>query len=169
MNDGVFIGEHFPCIANEVSNKKSCSSSDGLAIYEHTEDNGEVWYDGFCWSCRQHFDKDTIHSHAPIAQELGIEPKTGVVEIKKHFKKKQNTKAKITQEERRALWRNTGGAETNSASNYRGISDETYRFYGFRIETNTDNSVSGVYFPETEEGELVGYKSRHHPKIFGKH
>jgi hypothetical protein len=69
------------CIANDVEGKKGCNSSDALTIYEHEGEDG-VWYDSYCYSCNQFFNKEQTHN-SQVAIELGI--KDGEVIEKKKF------------------------------------------------------------------------------------
>jgi len=52
------------------------------------------------------------------------------------------------------------------SNNYRGIRDDVNKFYGHLSELNQDGSVKARYYPETNNGKLVGYKCRNHPKDF---
>lgn len=172
LEDGEFIGEHYPCIASEFPNKpngkarRGCDSSDGLAVYEHQTPNGGVVYDASCFSCKQGFSSEEVHKSS-IAPDLGIAVEDGIVFQKKTFPNKATKKLPITNQERADLWKKTGGGLPTKANNYRGISDESYQFYGFRVETSNTGAVTAVYFPETKDDKLTGYKSRHHPKRFG--
>lgn len=172
LEDGVFIGFHTQCIANEFpkrpdgKQRRPCGSSDGLAIYEKTKPDGETYYDAVCYSCRQFFHPEEVHKSS-IADQIGADPESGVIKEKKKFENKASKKAKITREEVQELWSRTGGKEGNSAKGYRGLSDESLKFYGFRVEYDNNGEVKAVYFPETQDYKLVGYKSRHDPKGFG--
>ncbi|AUR87585.1 hedgehog/hint domain protein [Vibrio phage 1.101.O._10N.261.45.C6] len=171
LDDGRQVGFHTHCIANEFpkapngKQRRPCNSSDALASYEHELENGKTIYDATCFSCRQKFFPEEVHKSS-IAEALGVS-EDGVVYEKKIFENMASKKFKITQEEVKDLWSRTGGKEGNSANNYRGISDETYKFYGFRIELKDNGKVKAVYFPETYNDQLQGYKSRHDPKNFG--
>lgn len=171
-DDGLFIGEHTYCIASEFPEKpngnkrRSCNSSDALAIYEHEGINGEVYYDATCYSCKQAFSKEEVHSSS-LSDMLGVESSTGVIKEKKTFEKKATKKERITREELKNLWKITGGKEGNSGKGYRGLSDWVLKFYGHRIEYDKRGNVKAVYYPETLEDKIQGYKSRHLPKSFG--
>lgn len=172
LDDGVFLGFHTHCIANEFPKRpdgkprRPCGSSDGLAIYEKTKPDGETYYDAVCYSCRQFFHPEEVHKSS-VAEQIGADPESGVIKEKKKFENKASKKAKITREEVKELWDKTGGKEGNSAKGYRGLSDESLKFYGFRVEYSQDGNVKAIYFPETLDYKLVGYKSRHDPKNFG--
>jgi hypothetical protein len=160
------------CISSEMKeagikngNKEyhDCGSSDALSAYANINKEGDTHYSGFCYSCNQAFGKEAFHksSHAP---EFGIEG--GVVTEKKTFQK-ISKKERITREEVSELWSRTGGKVGNLGKGYRGLSEWVLKFYGHRVEYNGVGEVKAVYYPETEEDKLQGYKSRHLPKSFG--
>jgi hypothetical protein len=173
-DDGLFIGEHQYCLSKEFpvksdgTQRRSCGSSDALAIYEHTTVGGVTWYDGTCFSCKQKFDREEVHSSS-LSGFLGVGEGSLDVVDKKVFENKATKKKKITREEVQDLWLRTGGREGNSGKGYRGLSDWVLKFYGHRIEYDSQGEVKAVYYPETsaEDGKLNGYKSRHLPKKFG--
>ena len=173
-DDGLFIGEHHHCLASEFptrldgKSRRSCGSSDAMAIYEHTNSEGNVWYDATCFSCKQKFSREEVHA-STLSGILGVGEGTLEVVEKKKFENKASKKVKITREEVMDLWKRTGGKEGNSGKGYRGLSDWVLKFYGHKIEYNDNGTVKAVYYPETssEEGKLNGYKSRHLPKKFG--
>lgn len=171
-DEGVFTGFQSYCIAGEFpvkpngKKRRPCSSSDALSVYEKETPTGEVYYDAVCYSCRQGFSAQEVHKSS-LAKELGINPEDGVLTERVNFPNKAEKRERITKSERRELWNRTGGQKGNSGKQYRGISDWAYNFYGFRFEYDENNKVRAAYFPETREGKLMGYKSRHHPKNFG--
>lgn len=172
LGDGDFVGEHYPCIAGEFpvktngKHRRPCSSSDGLAVYVHELPNGGVAYDATCFSCRQGFSVSEVHKSS-IAGNLGVDATRGEVIEKKEFPNKAAKKLSITNKERADLWKLTGGSRGNPTNNYRCLSEESLKFYGFRVELDRGGEVKAVYFPETKDDKLIGYKSRHHPKRFG--
>lgn len=168
LDSGCFIGEHKYCIASEFPVKSSgqkrrpCTSSDALAIYEHESPNGNVYYDATCYSCRQGFTKEEVHKSS-LAKELGIDI-TGCVTERPTFVNKSSKKFKITRKERDELWSKTGW----EANGYRNLSNEILEFYGHRTELDNSGNVIAQYYPETEGGVLMGYKSKHNPKVYPK-
>ncbi len=170
--DGVFIGQHLPCIADEFpkkpngSSRRSCGSSDGLAVYEKEKPDGEVFYDATCYSCKQFFSPQEVHSSS-IAAELGVDNVSGVVTDKKVFENKATKKLPITKQEVMELWDKTGGKDGQSGKGYRGLSDWVLQFYGHRVEYDRNGLVKAIYYPESVDNKLMGYKSRHLPKKFG--
>lgn len=172
LDDGVFIGEHFYCIASEFPKtlsgkpRRNCNSSDALSVYEHELPDGSLVYDATCFSCRQKFFPEEVHKSS-VAEKLGINPEDGIVKERVNFENKASKKSPITREERDELWGKTGGNEGNSGKGYRGLSDWVLKFYGHRIEYDQQGNVKAVYYPETKDYKLQGYKSRHLPKNFG--
>lgn len=56
-----------------------------------------------------------------------------------------------------------------TAHNYRGISDETNKFYGHLTKLDANNNVLARYYPETNTNDkMAGYKCRNHPKDFSR-
>ena len=161
QDDSICIG-HYPCIGTECETKRDCDSSDGLAIYQHEDKEGKVWYDGYCWSakCNQYFNKDLVH-YSSLAPLLGI--KGGKVTSKKMFKAIESKKDPITIKEAHSFSKEIG----YTSNNYRGIKDQYNKFYGHLTRINSQGSVVARYYPETKEGKITGYKSRIHPKKFG--
>lgn len=161
------IGENTYCLADELITEnlggyKPCGSSDAMSLLCSEYADGTTTYAGFCHSCHQHFNQNLL-SKSTLATELGLNPEDGTIKEKKVFDKKSK-QTRITKDQIKELWERT----SNQGKGYRGLSDESLKFYGFRVETKKDNkSVKAVYFPETKDGKLQGYKSRHDPKGFG--
>jgi archaellum biogenesis ATPase FlaH len=164
-DSGSFIGEHKYCIADELiakgtkRNLKKCGSSDALSIFEHDNEE-EVWYDGKCYSCNQHFFKEEVHGSS-LGGELGVSDATGLVVEKKNFKlvSKQPPMKKA---EVMHLIKSIGYV----SNNYRGIKDEYSKFYGHLSQLDSAGKVIARYYPETQDGIPTGYKCRNHPKDF---
>lgn len=148
---------HTHCIGSELDNKKDCPSSDGLAVYEHDGENGTVWYDAYCYSCNQVFRKEELYKTS-VAKELGVNE--GEVTERKPFVRAEK-KQPITKEEIREIlsYGYDGGG-------YRGLKEEFRRFFGHAIKM-VDGEPIAEWYPETKDGKLTGYKSRHFPKNFG--
>lgn len=163
---GSFIGEHHYCIIKEVpkekwGRRKSCDSSDGLAVYEHVnEETGEPWYDGFCWACQSGFSEEEIKSSS--LGSLFYSDATG-----KPLKDKVSVKKKrdpMTPEEKDRIFA-TSGFEGKMI---RGIKDEYNKFYGHRTRLTPDGTPIARFYPETLDGKVVGYKCRIFPKDFSR-
>lgn len=156
--DGNFIG-HFHCVADEFSHKKDCSSSDGLAVYQHEQEDGETYFDGFCWSCKQVFHKEDLHNSS-VGAELGIE--NGKVvdtsKVKSKPKKEPLTKTQVIDFIKHVGYESKG---------YRNIKDEYNRFYGHLTKLDDSGRPVAEFYPETQEGTVTGYKGRVFPKTFG--
>jgi len=125
-----------------------CGSSDGKAIYS----------DGshFCWVC------EDVKASDDFLEEKGYKKSNKPNKERKEVKVSE--KEKITPEQNEELKKNT----SSRGSNYRGITDQTLAYFGVRTNFKEDDSVNAVFYPCTENGELVGYKCREHPKNFGK-
>lgn len=146
---------------NKTEDYLPCGSSDALDRHANEFEDGHVEYSAYCWSCDQHF----RHQHftkSSQADELGLDPEDGTIRERKTFERKPK-QPRITREQQKELWYRT---DTN-IKGYRGLSNDSIEFYGFRVEHKNDGAVKAVYFPETKEGKLQGYKSRHDPKGFG--
>lgn len=157
-DSGSFVG-HFSCIADEFGHKSSCSSSDGLAIYQHEGEDGEVHYDGFCWSCKQTFYKDEVHGSS-IAADLGIA--NGIVVDKQKVVTKPK-KEPLTKEQVIQFIKDTG----YESFGYRGLKDEYNRFFGHLTKLDNQGKPVAQFYPETKDGVVTGYKARLLPKKFG--
>lgn len=157
---GVRINQKFSCIANECENKESCNSSDALSIYLKIDENGNEFYDGYCWSCGQPFDKHDVHnsSHA-----IGLGVEGGELRNKPSLvfapKVEPLTSEQITQ------LKQTVGFSNKP---YRGISPEVLKFFGYMIKRNNRGVPTEVYYPETVDDKVIGFKIRILPKRFNK-
>ena len=142
------------------TNCPACGSKDNLALYVHETENGDT-YSAYCFGG----DCGSSFKHEQLI-EAGIVKKEDVVD-KESIKKKQ--RQKITKEEQRALFAKTSysGINQNDATMYRNLKDEYLEFYRHRFERDAKGNIVCVYYPETEDGELQGYKTRVLPKIFG--
>jgi archaellum biogenesis ATPase FlaH len=165
QDSGSYIGENKYCIANEIIEKgtnrslRGCGSSDALSIFEH--DNEEtVWYDAWCYSCCQVFNREEVHSSSH-GVELGVSEDTGEVVERKKFnlvsKQPPMTKSEVYS------FINEIGYKSND---YRGIKDEYSKFYGHLTQLDPQGKVLARYYPETYNGIVTGYKCRNHPKDF---
>lgn len=157
--NGDWIGNKH-CIGSEVEGKKDCKSSDALGCYEHLDDDGTVWYDGYCRSCNQVFTREEVHGSS-LAPELGVDPTSGEVTERIHFEK-QPKKDPITIKEAKEFIASIGYV----SNNYRGIRDDISEFFGHLTELDENNKVKARYYPETLKGKIQGYKCRNHPKNF---
>lgn len=159
LDSGDMIG-HYSCIGGEVEGKHDCNSSDALAIYMHKGEEGETYFDGYCYSCSQHFNKQAVHESS-LAPELGVGD-GGIVKEKKTFVTKPKSPP-LTIDQAKALIKQMGYV----SHGYRGIKDEYNKFFGHLTQLDSSGKVIAQYYPETKDGKMVGYKSRLHPKSFG--
>lgn len=156
---GLRVDKHFHCIANEFDDKEPCKSSDALSVYEKEVD-GKVTYNAFCFSCTQHFTKEEVAS-STLADELGLEGGELKGEKKLVTKPKSEplTKEQITQ-----LKESVGF----SKQPYRKISPETLMFFGHMVKRDSNGIAKEIWYPETEDGKVTGFKIRILPKKFSK-
>ena len=140
----------------------SCASSDARAIYQD-EDGSESSH---CFSCGK-----TVASKEYI--EAKNQEKTRGKRANKPDKTKDimsedtevKTKSKpvITPEVAQEIKDRT----SYKLNNWRGISDETSKFFGIRAEYNeSSGEIDSVYYPITNDEGLSGYKKRLLPKSF---
>lgn len=156
---GDFIG-HFYCVANEFDNKEPCSSSDGLALYMKQDENDNDCYDGYCWVCHQPFHTDEIH-HSSLGKELGVDSDGNVTERKFTPKPKPEP---LTGEEIQKLKKEVGFTDKP----YRGLEPEWMTFFGHMVKRDSKGVATAIYYPETENNKVTGFKIRQLPKKFNK-
>lgn len=156
---GDFIG-HFHCVAKEFENKEPCESSNALAIYMKTDEEGKDYYDGYCWSCHQSFFSEEIHSSS-IANQLGIDESGNVGERKYEPKPKPEP---LSKEEVKKLYAELGFP----TKPYRKLKPEWMKYFGFLIKYDTNGVPLQIYYPEIQEGNVSGMKIRIMPKRFTK-
>lgn len=141
QEQGVFV-EHIPC--------PSCNSNDNLAVYyKEVSDT----YDATCFGCSAYFNHKDLESEDMLAGKS---------------KPKAVVKERITSEQRNVLFKNTNlDSKKKDGSFYRGLKPWVLEFYGHRVLRDNLGRISRVYYPETREGKLYGYKARTLPKSFG--
>lgn len=160
QDSGVFIGEHKACIAegvSELGGRKSCDSSDGLAIYEHLDETtGKLTFDGHCFSCKGNFSvkelRDSVYGPELYDGAEGRAPTP-----------RASKKEPITLSEFSRLHSTTGFV----AFNWRGIYDEYNEFYG-HLTRIVGSTPIARYYPETVDYSIKGYKCRVFPKDFSR-
>lgn len=154
------INKHFYCIANEFEDKEPCKSSDALSIFQKEDDDGNVFYDGFCFSCGQSFSKHHVHNSS-LAAELGVEG--GEVKERREFVFAPKAEA-LTGEQIGQLKQSVGFTDQP----YRSLKPDWLKFFGHMVKRNNQGVPTEIYYPETEDNKVVGFKIRYLPKKFGK-
>lgn len=157
LNKGDLVG-HFPCVANEIDNKEACNSSDGMAVYIHEED-GTIYYDAHCFSCKQNFSRKEL-VQTSMKSELDLDQNEQPKQKKRKFGKKKAEPLSLGQV--KDFIKEIG----YESGDYRGIKDEYSKFYGHLTKLDGKGKVIARYYPETQEGKVTGYKCRNHPKDF---
>jgi KaiC/GvpD/RAD55 family RecA-like ATPase/ribosomal protein L37E len=124
-----------------------CGSSDGLAIYSDSSEH--------CFVCGFNEPSEEYKENNQKKVKDKMQDKQEIVEIK-------STKPALTPERNEEIKSLT----TVNIGEYRGIREETYKYFGVRHEMNGEE-LHKQYYPCTQEGQLVGYKVRTLPKTFG--
>lgn len=149
-DSGDFIG-NYACI--------KCTSSDGMSVYQHEDNDGGYYYDAYCWSnCKKAFSNNQL-AESNIGADLGINKSGKRVDPPPIKAVKQDP---MTYEEVLDFIDEVG----YKSNNYRGIRDEISESFGHLTKLNDKGRVVAQYYPETKNGEVVGYKCRNHPKDF---
>lgn len=121
---------------------------------DRSGDNLRVYGAGrgaYCWSCNFTIPSDEHR------EQMGWDEKEDEDDDT------VTTKEPITQEEHDKIKENTG----LQGHGYRGIRDETSRFFGVRYSYDQETGEPcAQWYPTTVDGELVGYKVRRFPKDF---
>lgn len=147
QENGVFV-KHIPC--------PECGSIDNLGLYLKETEDGDH-YDASCFGCKAFFSHNQLVENGML--DANFEVDKSVLKAPKQ---------RITREEYNDLVTRTNLCGKMSDGNqYRGLDDWVLGFYGHRVERFDDGRIRAVYYPETKEGKLMGYKSRHLPKKFG--
>lgn len=103
----------------------------------------------YCWAC------DFTIASDEHKEEMGWEDEDEDVEVM--------TRERITQEEYEQVKKYTG----TKGHGYRGIEDETNKFYGVRYEYDEETGAPvKQYIPTTIDGKMAGFKTRVFPKDF---
>ncbi|AUR84748.1 hypothetical protein NVP1063O_081 [Vibrio phage 1.063.O._10N.261.45.C7] len=154
------------CIADELIEKGSarkgfrqCGSSDAMGLYENEPQEGEVYYTGYCRSCNQSFNKVEIHGSS-LAGDLGVSA-CGEVTERRKFERKPPAVAVTKEEVAEVIGYGYEG------KGLRGLKDKYLKFFGHAVKLDSAGNPRVVFYPETQNGKLRGYKSRTLPKQFG--
>lgn len=156
--DSCLVG-HYPCIAEEFEDKRSCGSSDALAVYINQPEDGDEYFTSFCYSCNQSFTQEQTHNSS-VGGELGCEE--GKIVTKKTFNIKPKSEP-ITKEQTREVY---GWDKKYEGKGVRKLKDEWNKFFGHITKKDKHGNPIARYYPETKDGKLVGMKCRNFPKDF---
>ena len=139
---------------------EKCGSSDGLALYADGSSH--------CFVCKatvpseEH--KNETEGQSKTVKSITRIRATTLLNQTNEPKERTVTKAIITDEENQEV----KDKSTLQGFDYRGIDDETLKFFGCRTEVDDEDNVVARYYPCTIEDKLSGYKARLHPKTFHK-
>lgn len=135
----------------------SCGSSDAYALYADDDD----YESGHCFSCQF-----TVPSREYIEEQDGKQ--VSKQKVRSSTKEKSVSQEKVKEAVTAEQTANLKAKTSNKGSGYRGIRDDVLQTFGVRTEYNEETGeVYAVYYPCTENNELVGWKPRVHPKAFG--
>jgi len=132
--EGSFQG-HTACV--------KCSSQDALSIYKKTDEDGNEFEDGYCFSCESYVSPKLLgHDYEFVTNESdnGGNQLASIKEIKE--------------------------------LDCRGVRDRRIKkqyceMYGMRVSYDQETGdIDTHYYPVTKEGEITGYKVRELPKTF---
>jgi KaiC/GvpD/RAD55 family RecA-like ATPase len=135
-----------------------CGSKDNLAVYS----DGSYFCFSYCGnkSASQEYIaslEDNNKSKSKRNNFKSTKEKEEVVLVEK------SSKPIITEDQKQEIRSCTSFDDTN----YRHITQDTYKFFGVRTGFDTDDNPIVHYYPCTQNSELVGYKVRELPKQFG--
>lgn len=132
--EGLFQG-HTSCL--------DCDSRDGLAIYKKTDDEGEDFEDGWCYSCETYFSPKRLgHDYEFVTNEFdkGGSHLADIEEIK--------------------------GFDCRGVRDRR-IKKQYCEMYGMRVSYDQETGeIDTHYYPSTKENVITGYFVRTLPKDF---
>ncbi len=137
--DGLFLG-HEPCL--------KCPSSDGMAVYEKVDENGETFLDGYCWVCDEYIRPDELgsargdrkKSYTVDDEELGLKDQKLVQEIQEY---------------------DTRGIRE------RKIKKVYAEMYGMKVSYSEDTGeIDAHFYPTTKQNQITGFFKRELPKKF---
>lgn len=142
-----FSVEEKACIAGQPCvDVDKCGSSDAMAIYIPSE--GEP--NAHCFSCNGTFSAKDLE-HLDIDTEEGLE-----TYLKRTRSVKKNAGTPITKEQIDAITKRT----TWNGYNFRGIKDETLKFYKVKTEHCQDGTAFKRYYPNTIDYKPSSYQVR---------
>lgn len=140
------------CIGHKAC--EHCGSSDNVAVYD---DDSEYCFTPGC----DYFKPSPINPDEKRKPKRRVKTKVG--EILHRSKERDNSMSKVLSEEFKKEVKEIAGFKANG---FRGIRDETLKFFNTRTAIDEEGEVLTRYYPVTKEGELSGYKIRHVPKDF---
>lgn len=133
--EGVFVG-HTECT--------ECPSSNGLAVYKKTDEDGNEYEDGYCWVCETYIPPKKLgHDYELVSNNSEHEggQDLATVEEIKDFDSRGIRERKIKK--------------------------KYCEMYGMKVSYDQETGeIDAHYYPVYKEGELTGWKVRELPKGF---
>jgi len=140
----------------------SCGSKDNFASYR--DDDGSV--SGHCFGCqftipsKRWLEENSDSSNGGKHRKFNGRTQSEQTDM---HEQKQDKKTLISAEAAKDIKERT----SYKLNNWRGLSDETSKFFGLRAEYDEQTGeVSSIYYPITSDDALAGYKKRLLPKSF---
>lgn len=134
--EGLYEG-HTSCVLSD------CNSSDGLAIYVKTDDEGKEFRDGYCYSCERYVSPKHLGDDYEFVKYESRGRGLSETDISEIFE-----------------YEHRGVKERKLAKTY-------CEMYGMRVSYDTETGgISEHYYPVTKDNKITGYKVRKLPKEF---
>lgn len=135
LRDGLFKG-HASCVL--------CESSDGMAVYEKEDDQGNTYEDGYCYACQSYVPPSRLGYDSLISESMcgGKDMPTSekvqeILQLESRGVRERKLKKKFT---------------------------EMYHIkVGYDLQTG---EINEHYYPVTKDNQITGYKVRKLPKDF---
>ena len=167
------------CIADEMIEEgvertkgypySSCGSSDAMSHYVSEYEGGVETSSAYCFSCAQSFTQSHM-AKSSLADELGIDNEGNVIKEKRVFERKPK-QPRITKEQIQEVisygYECTLKHGPNRGKPIRGILEEYNKFFGHITKKDKNGNPMVRFYPETNGGNMYGYKTRTFPKNFG--
>lgn len=137
-----------------------CGSVDNNAVYAGETEQGETVFTSFCHGagCRKKLNFFQFKNSEHAAEFYDGD--TPLMFIPKEPKERINMQSANT------LFAKTVDHKTEDYPTYRGIRSDTMKFFGHRIAIDENRDIFQVFYPETRDNKLFGFKCRTLPKSF---
>lgn len=136
-----------------------CGSSDGLAVYQkEDEESGATYFDATCFAgCGKRSYTNNQLYNTTAGNELGVE----LISFKprdNHTGGQQKPMKPVMTEDQKEIFKI--GKTHTPAVMYRGLTNETLKFFGVLHDVDENREVTKQHYPITYDYKLSGYKTR---------
>lgn len=143
--EGVLVASGLPCV--------KCGSKDNLTVYQKEDDEGDISYDGTCWTPGCGYVKPSeLQEHYP-------EYESGEFTETKHNVNKGAKK--LSKEDFEYI-----ESLPSKGSRNRKLKQKFMEMYGIKCEVGEGGKILKHYYPLHKGGKIAGYKVRELPKKF---